>query len=203
MEECGFFDGDELYGQDEFNRYFDNLYRSGVSLDDTENMTLPVTGGTGAVSVGVGFAILRGFFYYNSSALSLTIPTPTTLPRIDRIVIRLNITGKTAVAAVKSGTEASSPAPPALQRDNNIYELSLAQVRVTTAGAITVTDERPLESVCGAIRPKNLTEYQDMIATFQTQWQAWFTSQQSKGWRNIYIQTDQPSAPEVGSIWIQ
>lgn len=203
MEECGFFDGDELYGQDEFNRYFDNLYRSGVSLDDTETMTLPVTGGTGSVSVGVGFAILRGFFYYNSSALSLTIPTPTTLPRIDRIVIRLNVTGKTVMAAVKSGTEASSPAPPALQRDNNIFELSLAQVRVTTAGAITVTDERPLESVCGAIRPKNLTEYQDMIATFQTQWQAWFTSQQSKGWRNIYIQTDQPSAPEVGSIWIQ
>lgn len=203
MEECGFFDGDELYGQDEFNRYFDNLYRSGVSLDDTEAMTLPVTGGAGSVSVGVGFAILRGFFYYNPSSLPLTIPTPTTLPRIDRIVIRLNVTGKTVTAAVKSGTEASNPVPPALQRDNNIFELSLAQVRVTTAGAITVTDERPLEDVCGAIRPKNLTEYDDMIATFQAQWQTWFTSQQSKGWRNIYIQTDQPSAPEGGSIWIQ
>ena len=203
MEKCGFFDGDELYGQDEFNRYFDNIYRSGVSIDDRGAMTLPVIGGTGAVSVGGGFAILRGFFYHNSSALSLTIPKPSNLPRIDRIVIRLSITGKTVSAVVKSGAESSSPTPPALQRDNNIFELSLAQVRVTTAGTITVTDERPLEDVCGAIRPKNLSEYNDMIQTFQAQWQAWFTSQQSKGWRNIYIQTDQPSVPEVGSIWIQ
>ena len=34
MEYSGFYDGDTLYGQEEFNRYFNNLYESGVSLDD-------------------------------------------------------------------------------------------------------------------------------------------------------------------------
>lgn len=203
MENSGFYDGGALYGQDEFNRYFDNLYRSGVSLDDTGAMTLAVSGGAGSVSVAAGFAILRGFWYYNDSAKSLAVSAPSTLSRIDRVVLRLTITAKTITAVLKQGTEASSPQPPTLQRDGNVYEISLAQVRVTTAGAITVTDERPLEDVCGAIRPKNLTEYQDMIATFQTQWQAWFTSQQSKGWRNIYIQDTQPTSPEVGSIWIR
>lgn len=203
MEKSGFYDGGTLYGQDEFNRYFDNIYRSGVSLDDTGSMTLAVTGGTGAVSVAAGFAILRGFWYNNDSAKGITVPTPSTLPRIDRVVLRLTITTKSITAVLKQGTEASSPQPPALQRDSNVYELSLAQVRVTSAGAITVTDERPVESVCGAIRPKNLTEYNDMIQTFQAQWQAWFAGQQAAGWRNIYIQNTQPTSPEVGSIWIQ
>lgn len=203
MENSGFYDGGALYGQDEFNRYFDNIYRSGVSLDDTGAMTLAVSGGAGSVGVAAGFAILRGFWYYNDSPKSLAVSAPATLSRIDRVVLRLTITAKTITAALKQGTEASSPQPPALQRDSNVYEISLAQVRVTTAGAITVTDERPLEDVCGAIRPKNLTEYDDMIATFQAQWQAWFNSQQAAGWRNIYIQDTQPTSPEVGSIWIR
>lgn len=203
MEYSGFFNGEDEYGQDEFNRYFDNLYRSGVSLDDSGSMTLAVSGGTGAVSVGTGFAIIKGFYYYNDSTKTLIVPTPSNFTRIDRVVVRMSTTSKTASAVIKSGIEASSPTPPALQRDSSVYELSLGQVRVTTAGVITVTDERPLEDVCGAIRPKNLTEYDDMVATFQAQWEAWFASQQAAGWRNIYIQADQPSNPEVGSIWIQ
>lgn len=203
----GFFDSEEgdvrEYGETEFNRYFDNIYRSGVSIDDSGSMTLKVTGGTGAVSVAPGFAIVLGYYFYNPTARSLTVSAPASNSRIDRVVVRLDKAAKTVSLAVRAGTAAASPSAPALQRSGDIYELSLAQVRVTSAGAITVTDERPVESVCGAIRPKNLTEYQDMIDTFQTQWQRWFEGQQAAGWRNIYIQETQPTNPEVGSIWMQ
>ena len=206
-QNCGFFDSPEgdrrEYGETEFNRYFNNIYRSGVSIDDSGSMTLAVTGGTGAVSVASGFAIVQGYYFYNPTARSLTVSTPAEESRIDRVVVRLDLAAKTADLAIRSGTAAASPLAPALQRSGGIYELSLAQVRVTSAGAITVTDERPMESVCGAIRPKNLTEYQDMIDTFQAQWQHWYEGQQATGWRNIYIQDAQPSNPEVGSIWMQ
>ena len=33
MEHCGFFDGGIEYGQAEFNRYFDNLYESGIAVN--------------------------------------------------------------------------------------------------------------------------------------------------------------------------
>ena len=32
MESYGFFNGDTEYGQDEFNRYFNNLYENGIAL---------------------------------------------------------------------------------------------------------------------------------------------------------------------------
>lgn len=203
----GFFDSEEgdvrEYGELEFNRYFDNIYRSGVSIDDSGSMTLKVTGGTGAVSVATGFAIVLGYYFYNPTARSLTVSAPASNSRIDRVVVRLDKAAKTVSLAIRAGTAAASPSAPALQRSGDIYELSLAQVRITSAGAITVTDERPVESVCGAIRPKNLTGYQDMIDTFQEQWQHWFEGQQAAGWRNIYIQETQPTSPEVGSIWMQ
>ena len=33
MQNYGFYNGDALYGQEEFNMYFDNMYESGVSID--------------------------------------------------------------------------------------------------------------------------------------------------------------------------
>ena len=206
-QNCGFFDSEEgdvrEYGELEFNRYFDAIYRSGVSVDSSGAMTLKVTGGTGAVSVAVGFAIVQGYYFYNPTAQSLTVSAPASNSRIDRVVVRLDKAAKTVALAVRAGTAAASPSAPALQRSGDIYELSLAQVRVTSAGAITVTDERPLDAVCGVIRPRYLTGYDEMVETYQEQWQRWFEGQQATGWRHIYIQDAQPSDPEVGSIWMQ
>lgn len=202
MEYSGFYDGDTLYGQEEFNRYFDNLYESGVSLDDSGNMTLGVTGGPGSVQIGTGFAIVKGFYYYNDSAKSLTVTPDAQYSRIDRVVLRANLLTGPISAILKQGTPGSSPQPPALQRDSSVWEISLARITVTPAGAITVADERFDQSVCGAVRPKNLTEYNDMIAEFQRQWEEWFASQQGTGWRNIYVQASEPEGEVNGSIWI-
>ena len=66
MEYYGFFNGDQEYGQDEFNRYFDNIYESGVSIENN-NMTLGVTKTSTGVTVDKGFSIVRGFYLYNDS----------------------------------------------------------------------------------------------------------------------------------------
>lgn len=202
MEHSGFFDGNQEYGQEEFNRYFDNLYESGVSIDDAGRMTLGVAKGTGKVSVGTGFAIVKGFFYYNDSELTFSAAPDAVYSRIDRIILRVNRMTGPVEAVAKRGTAGTNPMPPELQRDKNIYEISLAQVVIDTAGNIMVKDERPDQSVCGAIRPRNLTEYRDMVTKFQTQWENWFAGQQTAGWRNIYIQSEEPAEAAEGSIWI-
>ncbi|HJD35643.1 MAG TPA: hypothetical protein IAA00_01690 [Candidatus Blautia ornithocaccae] len=203
MESYGFFDGDTEYGQAEFNRYFNYLYRSGVSVDDSGNMELKVSVSGKALKVAAGFAVLQGFFYYNDSELTLT-PTPNSnYARIDRVVVRLDISSQKISTVLKAGTAGSNPKAPDLQRDNLIYEVSLAQVKISTAGALTVTDERFNQSLCGAIRPKNLTEYNAMVAQFQQQFTDWFNAQQAKGWRNIFIQSNTPAEAVTGSIWIQ
>lgn len=203
MEHSGFFNGDQEYGQEEFNRYFDNIYESGVSIDDNNNMTLGVTQEMGILKIASGFAIVKGFYLYNDSVKEISITRDVNYNRIDRIVIRLNLSNGKVSIELKQGVASSSPQVPSLQRDNFIYELSLAQVKITTTGTITITDERFRNEVCGAIRPKNLSEFKDMTKQFQEQFDKWFESQQAKGWRNIFIQNSNPSLAVDGSIWIQ
>lgn len=203
MEYYGFFNGDQEYGQDEFNRYFDNIYESGVSVNSDNTMTLEVTSTSTGVKVSTGFSIIKGFYLYNDSEKSITITKDSNYDRIDRVVLRLNLSDSKVSIELKQGTAASSPIAPSLQRNNLIYELSLAQVLVSKSGDFQVTDERFRTELCGAIRPKNLSEFNQMIIGLEKQFDDWFNSQQSKGWRNVYIQSEKPTDSVSGSIWIQ
>lgn len=203
MEYSGFFNGDQEYGQEEFNRYFDNIYESGVSVDNSNNMTLGVTQEIGVLKIAPGFAIVKGFYLYNDSVKEISITRDVNYNRIDRIVIRLNLSNGKVSIELKQGVASSSPQAPSLQRDNFIYELSLAQILVPISGSFKITDERFRNEFCGAIRPKNLSEFKDMIKQFQKQFDEWFASQQSKGWRNVFIQPEQPIGSVSGSIWIK
>lgn len=201
MEHYGFFNGDTEYGQEEFSRYFDNGFESGVSIENN-NMTLGVSKTSTGVTVDKGYAIIKGFYLYNDSVKTISIIRDSNYERIDRIVIRLNLSTKKVSVELKQGTPGSKPTVPALQRDNLIWELSLAQVKVPKSGEFIVIDERFRKDLCGAIRPKNNTEFNDMIKGLQKQFDDWFNSQQTKGWRNIYIQEQQPTEAVTGSIWI-
>lgn len=202
MEHYGFFNGDAEYGQDEFNRYFDNLYESGIAMNTDNSMQYPLSLSANQVSVGVGFAILKGFYHYNDSARVLSFAAGNN-PRISRVVIQLDLGLKKTALLVKNGTPAASPQPPALTRNGSYYELSLAQYRVETTGAVSlVKDERTDVSVCGAIRPRNLNDYDAAMKEFQRRFEEWFTSIQGDAGRSIFIQADGPEGAVDGSIWI-
>mgnify|MGYP000877127785 FL=1 len=105
---------------------------------------LAVTAGSGKVTVATGGALVDGKWYTSSAAEDVTISTPTAgTERIDRIVLRATWSNYTVRRYLLTGTASSSPTAPALtQTRNSYFEISLAQVRVTSAGVITVTDER-------------------------------------------------------------
>lgn len=202
MEKSWFFNNGEQYGQDELRKYFTHIYRDGVSIDETGTMELEVTTEGSTVIVGTGFAIIGGFAYENSDSLRFAVLPDANHTRIDRIVLRLDIATMQIRAAVKNGIPSSSPKAPQLQRDAVIHEISLAQISVTAGGSITVMDERSNPELCGAIRPRNLTELENMLQTFQKQFESWFNSQQAKGWRNIYVQEVIPEGAVIGSLWL-
>ena len=60
MEHYGFFNGDVEYGQEEFNRYFDNVYESGIAANSDQSLQYPLSISSGKVQVGIGFSIVRG-----------------------------------------------------------------------------------------------------------------------------------------------
>lgn len=204
MEYSGFFNGDEEYGQDEFNRYFDNLYESGIAVNKDDSLQYEVTTGDRQVSVGTGFSILRGFYHYNDSAKVLPLAPDTNLPKIYRVLIQLDIAQGKSQLMVRAGTAASSPKPPELKRNTTVYEISLGQYQINTNGTVTlVKDERADAGVCGVIRPKNLNEYTAAMKEYQRRFEEWFAAQQGKGWRNIYVQGNMPEGAVDGSIWIE
>jgi hypothetical protein len=94
------------------------------------------------VAVDIGAAFVNGKFYRNSASLNINIPTPTGQARIDRIVLRADYTAQTVRAVRLAGTEGAGTPPALTQSDGVTWEISLAQVSITTAGVITVTSER-------------------------------------------------------------
>lgn len=199
----GFFNGQNDYGQEELARYFANIYENGINVTSSD-MGMKVTRySSTSLRVATGFAIINGYYLYQDVTKSITVNKNATYDRIDRIVVRLDVSNMTVSIELKQGTASSKPVAPALTRTTSIYELSLAQIYVSSAnGVTTVTDER-YTNYCGAIRPKNLSEFNSMITGFNNRFDSWFEQQQGDGWRSIYIQSAQPSGAIEGSIWIK
>lgn len=105
---------------------------------------LAVTAGTGKVTVATGGALVDGKWYKSDAPADVTITTPSAgTERIDRVVLRTSWSAFTVRRVLLTGTASSNPTVPALTQTRGVtYEISLAQVRVTSAGVITVTDER-------------------------------------------------------------
>ena len=151
---------DRVYSAALLSRILSKHIRDGIVHEDGNEMAVTVTDPPAmTVQVGTGTAMVQGRFCENDAALTLSVPAAhATYPRIDRVVVRLNASpGRTIDIVVKPGTAAPVPAAPALTRTAEIWELSLAQVRVE-AGATSIlsakiTDERGNASLCGVAAP--------------------------------------------------
>lgn len=171
--------GDRKYTANEFVSYFKALFSTGV----LKNTSLAVTQNSPAglsVLVSTGMAIIEGYQYENTTSKAMTIKAAdVTNPRIDRIILRLNVNDgvRSIVLAVLKGTAAGSPVAPTLTTDltgSGIYEISLAQIAVA-AGATTIltaniTDERLNETVCGLVEIQaaidNSKNYEKVTTTY-------------------------------------
>lgn len=124
----------------------EGVLRNVVGISPNE---LKVSGTVTPLTVAAGAGVVYGLWYKNDSALSLTIPTPSTGTRKDYVVLRANMTastyagtpGQSVRVALVQGVEGSGVLP-ALTQDANYWEIPLASLVVTTGGGITVTDAR-------------------------------------------------------------
>ncbi|MDE6658384.1 MAG: hypothetical protein K2J88_07380, partial [Oscillospiraceae bacterium] len=160
MVTYGFFnsiDGDRKYNADDISNFFLKLISDGVFPTPANSMQVQeVSGMTVKVSAGWGF--IKCKWINNDSDFYLTLDEPDiVLDRKDRIVMRLNKDTRLIEIAVKKGTPAETAytAPPELQRDESIWELSLAYINVEPDAKnrgirqMDISDERPYEHLCG------------------------------------------------------
>jgi len=147
------------YGAQDFADYFGSVLSTGVLHTDEEpGLMVSVEQGTMNTVIQPGKSIMKGHLYENTTPLTLThsIPEATT-DRIDRIVLRLDLrqSERNIMLHVKEGDNSTNPTPPALQRDELIYEISLAQIYVhrgtSTLQPVDLVDERLDEELCGLV----------------------------------------------------
>ena len=141
------------YNAEEFAEFMATFYSAGVISGGDR---LKVSGSASSLSVTVlqGSAMINGYWYCSTDAVTLPITAAhSQYPRIDRVVLRLDLTleQRNIRLHVLTGTPALTPSAPALTRNTNIYELCLAQVSVPANAVIPgiITDKRYDAAVCG------------------------------------------------------
>jgi hypothetical protein len=105
---------------------------------------LAVSGVATPVLVRDGAACVKGKIYTNGSDINIAVASPAAATRIDRIILRATFAGApgTVTCVRLAGTEGTGLPPVLTQVDGTTWEISLAQVSITTGGVITVISER-------------------------------------------------------------
>jgi len=183
MQKSSFFNsinGDKKYKAEEWAEYFASFIGNGIFPNPSTNLMVQASVDM-TIAVKAGKAWINGYFFNNTTDISVQIDTADgVLKRIDRLVVRWSLTNRSVSIAVKKGTNASSPTPPVLQRDADIYELALADIAVNN-GAVqitqaNITDRRLSSELCGYV-----TQTVQTIDTSQlaAQLETWFNQYQT------------------------
>lgn len=158
---------DRVYEADDLGKFFMNFLGNGFFL----GLAVEPDGGNMSVALEEGSAFIEGYEYANTDDLILTHDSADAqYDRIDRIVLRLDRQQETRFirARIKKGTAESGAEPPDLTRDDYIWELSLAQVKVEGGKSFIessqITDERGDRDLCGRVeKPAKINDQVDDV----------------------------------------
>lgn len=156
-EQSGQLEADRLYEAEIFRKYFAKFLSNGVYFGHYKNygensMKVTADGGLN-IRVAAGAGIIEGADYENENEQVYTLERPTTGNRIDRVIVKLDKTLATRETQlyIKQG---NGTTPAVLQRNDNIYEICLAEVTVKSTTNISETDIKDMrldKNLCGIV----------------------------------------------------
>lgn len=171
----GFFnskDGDRKYNAAQIGRYLQGLVSSGVYADVSTSLQVLSSGGL-TVTVQKGRAMLDTHFLENDEPLDIILAAGSTQPRIDAVVMVLDMLERECRIEVKQGTPSANPHRPTMTRTDAKQEYMLAAIYVnnlaTSVSQADITDTRGDSSVCGWVH--GLIDQVDTSTLF-AQWEA-------------------------------
>jgi hypothetical protein len=144
-------------------RAWSNGYITGVG----DELAISATGSAMAVAIGSGAALVQGILYDQGASKNLLIDAAhATLPRVDRIVVRVvpagagaDIEGKSTLAVVKGTAVAGADAAvgvglPALTQTTALWEEEIGRVQVDAA--VPVIASNKVVRSASAVGPRGL-----------------------------------------------
>lgn len=131
-------DGSSTYSQTDMMGWIKRTFGDGIVRGYANELAVSV--GTLSVDIATGVAVVNGSPYENDASYNLAVPHPSATTA-HRVVLRWSDTANTVRIALVSATDGVST-PPALTTTPPIYEILLADLTITAADVITVSDSR-------------------------------------------------------------
>ena len=164
---------DRVYAAEDFAAERAAYVSSGVTAAGALAVTPSDSGGL-AVDVAAGIAVIDGYTYFNTSPLTLTAEAAhASLPRVDLVVLRLDLDARTMYSVLKTGTPAASPAVPEITCSETVRELPLASLAVA-AGATAADDASLTDLRVRADYILNRLEVDELLARYEAAMREFF-----------------------------
>lgn len=168
------FDGetyDRVYNAEDFVSYLDKIVGSGVFPTPSDQLQVRASSGMDII-VNEGEGWINGHKLVNTADLTLTVDaSDVLLGRTDSVIFYADNTARAMGIEILKGTSAVNPTAPALTRNDNRYEMCLAQITVskgvTTITNSMISDTRANSQICGWVA--GLIQQVDTSTLF-TQW---------------------------------
>lgn len=153
---AGFFDAidnDRLYSAEEMNRPYKRVITNGIfatprGTPSTDLQVLSANNGMNVI-VKKGEGLIGDKWYENPTDLTITVSINTDIvPRVDSIIAQVDKlqNGRVGNIVYREGTPNSTPQPPAINTNENIIEMRLANIYVSPTaryiGQDGITDVR-------------------------------------------------------------
>ena len=144
---------DRASTSEDLANWFKAFFTNGVFA----NGGFAVTANGLTVSVSAGDCLINGRYAYEKETRLFTLAGGGTQPRIDTVVLRLDLSldARKIDLFIKNGTPAASPVAPSLDRDDIVWELGIANIYVaakaTSVSTANVTDTRLATDRCGIV----------------------------------------------------
>lgn len=189
MERYSFFDAqqidggyDRVYSSADMARYFSSFVGNGVYAQPSTSLRVSAHNGL-QIRVAPGKGWINGYYYEltQEPKILTVLRGDSTWARIDRVVLRLNLTDRLIELKVIAGTPAAVPNAPDLVRDEATYDLGLATITVLSGSTVIsnsqITDTRPNNSVCGWVHQVvDKIDTTDLFQQYDNEFDTWFQS---------------------------
>ena len=168
---------DRVYKAEDFALYFGTFIGNGVFPKPSTGLQV-LENDNMSVKVSKGYGWINGYMYYNTGNHVIKIdPADGVLNRIDRIVLRLDFSARDIHLDILKGEPATKATAKELTRNEDIYELGLADVAVNK-GIIkiiqaNITDTRLNTELCGIVH--GIIDQVDTTSIFN-QFQSWYST---------------------------
>lgn len=171
--ESGQMEPDRLYEAEIFRKYFAKFLSNGVYYGDWKgykenSMKVTANGGLN-IKVAKGAGLIEGADFENETEQIFTLERPTSGNRLDRVVVKFDKTLATRETQlyIKQGNGTTAKA---LQRDENVYEICIAEVTVKSSSNIVqadIVDRRANSSLCGIVNSLISIDGEELYQRFQ------------------------------------